>query len=905
MNSLKRILCVVLCGVMLLGMLAVGAAASGFTDSDKISNREAVDILAALKIINGKEDGSYFDPGGTVTRAEMAKMICVALNGGKDPLLGAFQSTYRDTANHWAASYIEYCTRLGIVSGRGNGLFDPNASVTGAECAKMLLAALGYDAAEEGFIGVNWSIPVNIRANETELYAQLEHLTPSAGLSRDDAAQMVYNTIGTSMVAYEYRLVTVNGVLTTVAAAHEISPVQTILTSKYKAAARCGVLTGISGSSLQITADARSGSISASYTELTTDYAALLGQYVKVLSTADGAVIGVVAAGENKTVSTAVNTVTNDAGKVKFGGVSYVLNNGTPGSVTVLLDGVGIGSKTAAYFVSPLSYNDVAFIDNNSDGRYEVAVVTTHTPEKVNYLSSAELIAGGVSYPYKDNHITGNPAKGDCVTVTANLFENCKDIHKIEPVTGKISGYRNQANDEYLIGGVWYLANGTLPGVAPGDTAEIIAVNGIIYSAKKADTATLDNVAMVLAIDPPTALVRNAKLLLSDGTKKIVTVEQGSAGLVIPVPGALYVYTETDYGCRFQAAAAAAGYAYAAAPAVAAAGTTVETINGTGILDTAVIFVWDAASSTGKVITGAQLNTLALGSAISAGGIGSYTAVVGGLNRIVMAAVATGTDGVLPIVGNPANRYGLIVDSAYQNSADTITYKLWDGASVLTVKEENVSAMAARTQKSLIRYSAVSDGVIRDAAPAGESRGAVIGMLGGQISFDGTSMKDLTSDTVYMYYDSSTDSPAAIGRIDGRLIRADEIEGVYLENVKYILDGGDVAFLLIDVNNRLSDATAYPVTLADTSPDAAVVFRDAYGRSVASGDTLPAGTFLNVTISAAAADSVELIFSGAVYCSGSGESYASGDDIALRSGDVVTMTFVMSGAASVTLQDAS
>ena len=31
-------------------------------------------------MINGKEDGSYFDPTGNVTRAEMAKMIATVLN---------------------------------------------------------------------------------------------------------------------------------------------------------------------------------------------------------------------------------------------------------------------------------------------------------------------------------------------------------------------------------------------------------------------------------------------------------------------------------------------------------------------------------------------------------------------------------------------------------------------------------------------------------------------------------------------------------------------------------------------------------------------------------------------------------------------------------------------------------
>jgi hypothetical protein len=187
-----------------------------------------------LNIIHGKEDGSYFDPEGTVTRAELAKMICAALGGGTEPVLGDLPTSYPDTASHWAARYIEYCTVLGIVSGRGNGLFDPNAAVTGTEAAKMLLTAIGYSAAEEGYTGGAWAIAVNIRAGEKHLYAGLEHIVPSAPLTRDSAARMVCNALETGMVEYTYQLAIVNGVPVTVAKAKEIVPLRTILSHCYQ-----------------------------------------------------------------------------------------------------------------------------------------------------------------------------------------------------------------------------------------------------------------------------------------------------------------------------------------------------------------------------------------------------------------------------------------------------------------------------------------------------------------------------------------------------------------------------------------------------------------------------------------------------------------------------------------------
>ena len=210
MRNLKRALSLGLASVMVIGMMATGAGAVSYndlTDKDEIVNKEAVQMLVELGVINGKDDGSY-DPTGIVTRAEMAKMICVVLNGGKDPNLGtAVTNSYTDTVGHWAAGYIEYCTQLGIVAGDGTGKFNPSATVTGSEAAKMLLVAMGYKSEVEGFTGANWALAVNTRASQKGLYDGLS-INADAGLSRDNAAQMIYNALDASIVEYTYTLVT-------------------------------------------------------------------------------------------------------------------------------------------------------------------------------------------------------------------------------------------------------------------------------------------------------------------------------------------------------------------------------------------------------------------------------------------------------------------------------------------------------------------------------------------------------------------------------------------------------------------------------------------------------------------------------------------------------------------------
>ena len=207
MRNLKRALSLALALVMVLSMMVVGASAvsaDDFSDSADIVNKEAVTVLATLGVITGNDDGSYA-PADTISRAEMSTIICRVLNGGKDPVLGeSVTNTYTDTASHWAKNYIEYCTTLGIVAGKGDGTFDPEGDVTVAEAAKMVLVALGYNAGVEGYTGANWQINTDARANPLGLYDGLDYTTTSAALTRDNAAQMLYNALDCRMVTYDY-----------------------------------------------------------------------------------------------------------------------------------------------------------------------------------------------------------------------------------------------------------------------------------------------------------------------------------------------------------------------------------------------------------------------------------------------------------------------------------------------------------------------------------------------------------------------------------------------------------------------------------------------------------------------------------------------------------------------------
>ena len=197
MRNLKRALSLALAAIMLLGMMVVGAGAVNldeFSDKEDIVNKDAVSLLTTLGIINGKEDGSFFDPNGNVTRAEMAKMISVILNKGTDnnDLYVGAASSLTDVKGHWAEGHINYCSSLGIIAGRGDGTFDPGATVTASEAAKMLLVAVGYNAEIERFVGGDWAVNVNAKASALGIFNNFSK-NVTAPLNRDDAALLIYN----------------------------------------------------------------------------------------------------------------------------------------------------------------------------------------------------------------------------------------------------------------------------------------------------------------------------------------------------------------------------------------------------------------------------------------------------------------------------------------------------------------------------------------------------------------------------------------------------------------------------------------------------------------------------------------------------------------------------------------
>lgn len=821
MRNLKRALCMALSAVMLLGMMVIASAAT-FTDGDTVVHTEAVDTMTALKIINGMPDGS-FNPTGTVTRAQMAKMICIALNGGRDPQLGTTTTSYTDTVGNWAAGYIEYCTNLGIVAGRGNGIFDPNGTVTGTEAAKMLLVAIGYDASAEGFTGASWAINVNVRANQKDLFDELATLNPSAGLSRDNAAQMVYNAISALMVKYEYKLVAgTDGTLSTKAVAEDDT--MSILEKKFDMTTEYGVITYVSYNSdkdeYTYTVTPDTDSTITSFTS-DVDYSNLFMMDTKIMYKGDDTdnVYGVYANDSSVLVSGVVDvlpTIADTDTSFKYDGVTYKLGDDADAIEVYNFNvNTAVANKLNAYETAITEAYSFNLIDNTGDGKADLVVVYPFTVEQVSYVGANTFTTNTGSVDKDDvNYYTGM-AKDDFVKVVAavNTVDNKDTYTKVSTMTGTVSSTKTDGS--FKLSGTWYKVSAdpiVADTVTAGDKYEDIAVvNGFAFNIASAGSSIdASDYAVVLTATVGTDSINGAqvKLLLSDGTTVVVDAAANYTATGTNLINKLVtfdvdsddVYTLTEAtGTGFDRATTGTGYAYD--------DDGMSTIGDCYIDPNAVIFVDKDTTAGGydwDVITGAELaktNTATVFGTYAYANDNDST----GFGYVALACVQSD-------VISADTKYGYVTEApeVVKNSDDDLVYSVtfWDGTKTVTAETTvayNDASLAHLDEGTLITFAYDgSDIDVQDVTVlAAGNTAAVASYSNSKIAFQGVAgIYNITSDTVVIYVDAENTDGVAGGSIQ---LASDDGIGGKVKNVYYELDGSDVTLLVVDVQNDILD----------------------------------------------------------------------------------------------------
>ena len=583
----KKVLSLVLCVAVMLSVMVMGAGAA-FSDQDKIENTEAVNMCTALNILGGYEDGS-FHPERNIKRSEITKMICVALNGGKEPNVSTnVTPTFNDVRGTNAAlaeGYIESCVAQGIISGVGGGRFSPNGNVTGSQLAKMLLVSLGYNANTEGFVGNAWATNVNVIASQKGLYEGLESMDTSAALTRDNAAQMVWNAMNAYEVEYKTTIITdENGKLETIVTVQDkvvgtTSDKITLLEDKYEAKTFTGTFNGnadvcnLNDGEIQVYGSVNdSEKVTANFKyDFDLKY---IGEEVNVLFK-DGTggtknkpdnkdtIYGVVVTGATTVYNITKNDLQNqkEDGTVRFGDKNHDVAAAAEGYEYI---NVNYGAKsekgatggTTAESVAKkfnelkaVSADTIKFVCNENGDITRAYVVESKLARVTAVNNEKVSLNNGVgSIKIEDNDIYKDVAKDDIVLVTtlynpsATASDAYTTVTKAETVEGKLTGYNG--TEKVTVDGTTYdIVEGKIDTYKAVDsdfvtsfvnqideTVKLYLVGGIVYAAEMVTEATqyavveANNGGTLNATFDPLTIY----MMKSDGTEAEVKVHKDS-----------------------------------------------------------------------------------------------------------------------------------------------------------------------------------------------------------------------------------------------------------------------------------------------------------------------------------------------------------------------------------------
>ena len=550
-------------------------AGAAFTDQADIKvDADVVDTLVSLGIIEGFEDGS-FQPNATVTRAQMAKMIYVLRTGKSDAsAYNDDKTSFTDIGSHWARGYIKYCQSLGIIAGKSNTIFAPNATVTAQEAAKMLLVTLGYDANKAGLVGAGWAAKTNALADENGL---LEDVNTSftGPCPRQYAAQLIYNAIDTATVVWRddaYTNQNYNGDDNkTIGEKYMgLHSVEGILTSFAKEdgkdtyGATVTSITKQDGSK-----NVKLNPAEESFTKISKDYGSLKNNKVKVLYKDTDEVYGVFALTDsNKVVNGLLGDFGDDGDKLKLDGTKYTVGTATTAA--------SIGSDAAKQATADktnlvkvdgsavaTNRNDlVKYVKSNVSGlakAFDASAISNTDNNKINLLDIKTFAIAQVTYvgsdyinvSYKNSSNTQNfssklkdedavwyngIAKDDYVAVTkaVNTSADKIGVTKLDVVTGKITGTKNAitaADYKVTVNGTTYemagVTNSDAADLTLNATVSIVVKGGYCLLVDDADAGSKDLALMTELYQEGNKW--KATLLKADGSEETVTLKKSEA----------------------------------------------------------------------------------------------------------------------------------------------------------------------------------------------------------------------------------------------------------------------------------------------------------------------------------------------------------------------------------------
>ena len=118
------------------------AANSALLDLNSVPWAEAaIRNLFSKGIVNGRGDGR-FEPDARVTRTEMAKMLVECLDAYNEEA----ECEFKDAANHWGYRYIASAFRKGFINGLSRESFGADLNITRQDAAVMIYRIIQTEA---------------------------------------------------------------------------------------------------------------------------------------------------------------------------------------------------------------------------------------------------------------------------------------------------------------------------------------------------------------------------------------------------------------------------------------------------------------------------------------------------------------------------------------------------------------------------------------------------------------------------------------------------------------------------------------------------------------------------------------------------------------------------------------
>ena len=401
--------------IVLVLMLCIQSTAfASFNDIDSSADyAKAVEILNTLNILSGKGDG-IFDPDGYVTRAEMAKISTVIADLDVQDSDSSLFSDMEE--GDWANGYVNTVALKGIITGYPDGTFQPERNLTYAEAITIVLRLLGYGTKE---LGNNYPKAYLQKAKDLSLTDGLNFYYGDY-INRKSIAILIDNALMTDINSSSKK-------------------VKLIANMDYSVSDEC-IIIATNNESKELLSDEVVTSIG-TYKKLNDNVENYVTQTCKLILDKDKKIVSVLPIQKKCNTyiiqSVTGNEVSSDKENVKMDDSSVVYFKNKKTSFSAISDEIKTGTKMTVYY--------------SSNGAYDYAVLTEYDLQgPIIYSSESDLN----SFQYDSNGLRvirdGNESNKGLLQKNDVLYYD-KSANIIYSYCDKVSGiyekaYPNKAN---------------------------------------------------------------------------------------------------------------------------------------------------------------------------------------------------------------------------------------------------------------------------------------------------------------------------------------------------------------------------------------------------------------------------------------------------------------------------